>query len=200
MAIYDIDNVNPASYNYTPTVALVNIEPLTELEVSIDTVYVGQSGGSALYEFSSLTAWTCASSQSWCTPDLMSGGEGYFNWTSGGSSTVTPNLTYSTRYADVTYHDGTVHKTIVVAQYGITPSLSVSSGVISESAGGGTHVASVNTDSIWTATPDQTWISVTPNTGTGTTSIDITIDPNPTSSTRFGNVVVDRGKSSRGHS
>lgn len=189
---YNIHNIVAGGNNYTPSVALIGIEPLTEIEVSVDTVYVPYSGGTAIYEFSSLTNWTCTSSQSWCTPALISGVDGFYDNSTGANCNVLANPTYSTRYANVTYNDGTVSKTVVIAQYPIIAFLSVS-GSISESAGGGTQPGSIYTDSIWTATPDQSWISIIPNSGTGNTSINITIEPNPTSSTRNGNVIVNRG-------
>lgn len=189
---YDLHNVMAGGTDYSPFTALIQIEPLTELEISVDTVSIGVSGGSANYEFSSLASWTAVSSQTWCTPSLLTGGEGYFNYTTGASASITANPTYSTRYADITYNDGLVTKTVTIAQAGITPTLSVSSG-ITESAGGGSHSGSISTDSIWTATPDQTWISVTPGSGSGNGTLSITIDPNPSTSTRYGNIVVDRG-------
>ncbi|MEQ9304732.1 MAG: discoidin domain-containing protein, partial [Marinoscillum sp.] len=55
---------------------------------------------------------------------------------------------------------------------------------------GGTQSASISTNVSWTASDDQSWISISPTSGSGSGNIDITVSANASSSQRVGSVTV----------
>ncbi|TND10385.1 MAG: peptidase C10 streptopain [Bacteroidetes bacterium] len=190
---YDIHNVVVSSTNFTPYSVIVGIKPLAGLEASPDTVTVGSGGGNANYEVASLaTNWTASTADSWITPALLSGGPGFYNYTNGASATIGSHSLYTPRYGSVTYTDGSTTKNIVVKQNGIQPFLYCAQNNLTYSSSSSMQTVNISCDSNWTVTPSAPWITVTPISGTGNGSIDITVAGNPSTSTRIGTVIVTR--------
>lgn len=189
---YDIHNVIAASTNYTPNNAIIGIKPLVNIEASPDTLIVSANAGTINYEISSLSSWTSSSNQGWCTPTTTSGSAGYYNSTNGATANVTANSSYTPRYATITVTDGSNSATVVVKQNGITPYLYVSPNNITYSSSGGGQNVNISSDSNWVASTSNSWLTISPNSGTGNGSITITATPNGLTS-RTGNVIVSRG-------
>jgi len=194
---YNIHNVVVTSYNFTPANAIIGILPLSNLEIkginATDTIHVHSNGGTISYLIASLqSSWTLSSNQTWCTPNLLSGGAGYFTSNEGANAQIDINPGYSTRYSDITITDGTNTNSIVVAQNGITPYLSVTPNNLTFIAAGATQNISVSSDSNWTAHSPDVWLNIAPNSGIGIGTVDIIASPNGPVS-RNGTVIFTRG-------
>ncbi len=190
---YDLHNVVVASTNFTPGQAMINIEPLTGLELNTDSVNVTASGGSVSFLLSSLSSWNANSGALWITPALISAGEGFFDYGNGASAAVTANLSYSPRYGDITFTTAADTAVLVVCQSGITPSLGVSNSNLTFPSGNSIQTANVSSDSSWNAVTSYVWISTNPVSDSGNATLDITCAANPSPATRFGTVIVSRG-------
>ncbi|MBC7861674.1 MAG: C10 family peptidase [Bacteroidia bacterium] len=186
---YDIHNVIAASTNFTPGNIIVGIKPMANLEASPDTVTITNGAQNAYYIINSLTNWTASSNQTWFTPLLLSGTPNYYSTT--GAATL--NNSYSPRYATVTITDGTLTANVVIKQNGIAPMLYTSPSLLTYSSSGSMQTASISCDSNWVATTADTWISVSPLSGSGNATLNITLTANPSSSSRTGTVIVTRG-------
>jgi hypothetical protein len=76
---------------------------------------------------------------------------------------------------------------------GGTNNLTVSPGSLSFGSGAGSNSVSITSNLGWTASDDQSWISVSPGSGSNNGSISVTVTANGGSSTRTGNVTVTGG-------
>ena len=116
-------------------------------------------------------AWTASSNQSWLTISPASGtGSGTVSYSVAASSTINP------RAAIITIGD----KTFTVTQAGVTGSLTLSSSSASPATTGGSGTVTFTsnvTDYQWTASSDQTWVTITPTSGTAGGSISYTVEP-----------------------
>ena len=191
---YDLHNIDLIGHDLTPAGVIYGIKPLEDIEVT-DSVSISSYAGSGSFELSSLNAWTVTSDQGWATPNLTSGGEGYYNYLNGMLVNVTENISYVPRVATLTFDDGSVTKTLTVTQQGVTPQLSLGYGEsnITYSSVGGSETVTITTDSNWVASTGDAWLSMVPASGSGDGTFDLTAIANPTAATRFGTVTVIRG-------
>jgi hypothetical protein len=190
---YDLHAIVVASNNYTPGQAVIGIAPLSSIEASPDTVVAVSNAGTVNYEISSLGSWTATSNQTWCSLGSSSGVAGYYN---SARSTLTSNLSYTPRYATLTYQSGTRTVTVVVKQNGITPALAITPNDLTYSAVGESQNVSISSDSSWVATTTFPWISISPANGVGNGSVMISANPNGPVA-RTGNVTLSRGSIKR---
>ncbi|HEX2934066.1 MAG TPA: leucine-rich repeat protein [Bacteroidales bacterium] len=164
---------------------------IATLGVSTTTANIGAAANSTVsMDVSSNTAWTTSSNQTWLTINPVSG--------TGNSSltfTVTANPTVSTRSATVTVSaTGVNSQTVTVTQTGVPPTLSLLTPAISLAAGTGStsikYTFSVKSNTDWTASSNQTWLTVSPASATGNDLLTVSADPNPNMVTRSATVTV----------
>ncbi len=144
-------------------------------------------GSMATFNVTSNTNWTVASDQSWLSVNPASGT---------GNSTLTvaaqANTTALARTATVTISGtGVASQTVTVTQAAGTATLAVSTNNLNvASANGSTASFNVTSNINWTVSSDQSWLSVSPASGTGNGTITVTAEANPTVSTRAATVTV----------
>lgn len=189
---YNVHNIVIAGTNYTPALVTYQIKPLIAGFEVTDSVGISSAASLGSFELSSFSPWSVLSSSSWISPQTMSGSSGYhsllFN--------TTANPLYTERTGSIVFTNGTITRTLTVVQSGISPSLSVSPTSLSMASGGGTSSITVSTDSIWTASTSESWLLLTPNTGSGNGTFDITASANGVTN-RTGYVTVQRGSLSQ---
>jgi hypothetical protein len=161
------------------------------LGVSTTTTNIGAAANStASLDVTSNTAWTASSNQTWLTISPASG--------TGNSSltfTATANPTVSTRTATVTVSaTGASSQTVTVTQTGVSTTLSLLTPAISLAAGTGStpikYTFSVMSNTDWTASSNQAWLTVSPASATGNDLLTVSADPNPNMVTRTATVTV----------
>jgi len=142
------------------------------LDVSIRELLVKESANSmGTFDVSSNVDWTLASSQPWLTANVSSGS---------GSKTIllsaSANTSLSPRKAVVTItSNGLDARTVTITQAGVAPSLIVSTNTLNINATGSDKpTVGVVSNSSWTVTSSQPWLSVNPASGTGNLTVTIT--------------------------
>lgn len=153
---------------------------------------IGKDAGStATLPISSNTTWTSTSNQSWLTvgPTTPTIGDGNLIITA-----TTANPSTDPRTAEVTITiPGSTPKTITVTQAGSDPVLTVPTltADVSKDAGSIATVPFIS-NSNWTVTAADSWISVGPTSGKGNGTLSITtLSPNPTIDVRTTTVTIN---------
>jgi subtilisin family serine protease len=145
------------------------------------------AGSTATFTIASNTSWSVSSDQTWFTVNESSGS---------GNSTITvtgaKNTTVSERTAFVTVSaSGVASKTVTVTQAAGAAMLSVSTNTLNvASATGSMATFNVTSNINWTVSSNQAWLSVNPLTGTGSGTVIITAEANPTVSERIAIITV----------
>lgn len=191
---YNIHNVIAGSNNYTPSNIIIGIKPLiNQVETTTDTIVVSASASSLVpYEIIASTSWSISSNQSWITPNVLSGGAGYFNSANGASASILANPNYTPRYATLTAVAGSQSSSFIVMQKGIQPFLYLTPNSLTYSASASGQTVTISTDSNWVASTSYPWISITPSAGSGNSTITIDVTANGPVA-RTGTVVISRG-------
>jgi hypothetical protein len=130
------------------------------------------------------TSWTVTSDQSWCTPTTSGTGNGtiYANYASNTSS--------AQRIANLTVLvSGLSPVVVTVTQTALVPTLAVTPHNQNVGFTAGSTSFSVESNTSWTVTCDQSWCLVTPS-GTGTGSIQANYAGNSGLSPRIATVTV----------
>jgi hypothetical protein len=148
------------------------------------------AGGTQSVSVTSNVSWTVSSNQSWLRVSPTSG-------SNNGSFTMTadPNSTGSSRSASVTVSGGGISRTISVTQS--TAVLTVNPTSWGALPAGGTQSVSVTSNVSWTVSSNQSWLRVSPTSGSNNGSFTMTADPNSTGSSRSATVTVSGGGISR---
>ncbi len=191
---YNIHNVIAGSTNYTPGTIIIGIKPMVnQIETTTDTIIVSASASSTVpYEIAAAAPWNISSNQSWLIPNVTSGGVGYFNSSNGASATILANPYYTPRFATLTASTGSQSSSFVVMQQGIQPYLWITPVNLTFSSAASGQTVSINTDSNWVATTTNSWITITPNSGSGNSTITIDVSANGPVA-RTGTVLISRG-------
>ncbi len=163
-------------------------EQTPTLSVSTNTLNVAAANGStASFNVTSNISWSVASDQSWLSVNPASG-------TGNGTITVTAqtNPEAATRTATVTVSgSGVTSQTVTVTQLEGAPTLSVSTNTLNvSSANGSTASFNVTSNINWTVSSDQSWLTVSPVSGTGNGTVTVTAEANPTAATRTATITV----------
>lgn len=191
---YNIDNVVNGAGTFTPTNFIFNIKPMDgNLETGMDTIVVSANAGTnQTIEFTSLQNWTMSTNAAWITLNSVSGVAGYYI---NDSSSYFANLINNgnVRYGYIYISNGSDSDTIVVKQD--ASSLVVTQNNLTFPEAGGSQNDSISwySWSTWNAGTSDSWISVSPSSGTGNGTIIITCAPNPDTTARSGIVVVTAG-------
>ncbi|MGE0078708.1 MAG: BACON domain-containing carbohydrate-binding protein [Bacteroidales bacterium] len=170
----------------TITVTQAAAEPT--LNVSTTTASVGSAASStATVEVTSNTDWTVSSDQAWLTVSPASAfGDASIVFT------ATENTTVSARAAIVTVSaSGVADRVITVTQAAAEPTLNVSTTTVGVgSAASSTATVEVTSNTDWTVSSDQSWLTVSPASAIGDGVITFTAAENISSSERSAAVTV----------
>lgn len=133
------------------------------LTVSKDEVEIDADGGSESVLLSSNVEWTASSDQSWVNISQTSG-------VAGNNIPVTITVTTSSsnvyRSANVTFTAGGLTKTVVVSQLGFVVELGATPEKINVGVNGGAIECLIASNANWTATSNQTWLTIGHKSGT----------------------------------
>lgn len=190
---YPITGVTNAAGNFTPGNFIFMIRPMTgDLETGGDTITVTASASVTQFEFSSQLPWTMSSPTPWISTALSSGSPGYFSFSEG--NTFTPQVNQGgVRYGYIFIQNANDTDTIVIKQE--ASPLGVNPDTLYYADMGGTQSAAINYYSwaSWTASSPFSWISISPASGTGNGTPNVTVTTNPNNTPRSGYVAVSGG-------
>jgi hypothetical protein len=158
------------------------------LSVSPATLSVASTNGSlAKFKVTSNTSWSTASNQSWLSA-LPASGAG----TDSVTVTATSNPLTSTRTATVTVTaTGITPQTITITQLAGAATLSVSPAILGVTATNGSSAKfKVTSNTNWSTSSNQSWLSVLPASGASTDSVTVTATSNPLTTIRMATVTV----------
>ncbi len=152
------------------------------LDVSSTALAINAAANStAMVEVASNVAWTVSSSQPWLTPNLTgSDGNKTVTLTAAANPGVTP------RSATVTVSaSGLEPRVITVTQAGTAPTLTVSRNALPINATGSEKpTVELTSNTSWTASSSQAWLTVTPAAGSGNQTLTVGATPNASVSPR----------------
>lgn len=126
--------------------------------------------------------WKATSDKTWLSIAPASSGTGNTQLT----LTALPNPTVQSRTATVSlYANGAIQQYIMITQAAGEPTVSVMD-LPDSIIGTDSQTTSLNitSNSAWTVTSNMSWLTVTPSTGTGNTTISLVTTPNPTVQSR----------------
>ena len=145
-------------------------------------------GGSTPINVSSNQTWTASVSADWITLSAM---EGTGNATL--SLTVEANTSIAERTGTVIFSAGGKTYTVSITQKGATPILRVTPESLSFTAEGGNNSISVTSNSSWTATSSDAWLTLSINSGEGDATLTLMAEENTSTSSRTASVTF-KGK------
>jgi len=189
--------VNPRTASITVSATGVASQTITvtqsagdaTLMVSSNNSSVGKAAGSTTaINVTSNTAWTATSNQTWLTVNPVTSTTGNATLT----LTATENTTINTRTASVTISaTGIASQTITITQEATLATLLVSENSVSvASNASSTASITITSNTSWTASSDQVWLTVSQTSETGDGSLVFTAEANPTSSERSAIVTI----------
>lgn len=191
---YAITSVVNGAGTFTPTNYIFGIEPMDgELETAVDTILISAASGSnEPVEFTSKLPWTVTTSDSWITPNILTGNSGYFNWQDGSHFSSAVN-NGPLRYGYIYIQNAMDTDTIVVQQAASPLQVSPDELMVTAAAGAETVTVSYYVGSPWTATSADSWITNTPSSGSGNGTFNVNYTENTTVAERESYIIVNAG-------
>lgn len=191
---YPITNVTCPAGNFTPTNFMFMIRPLAgDLETGNDTIVIPAAGGASNgFEFTSLLNWTISSPTPWITPALTSGTPGYYAFLDGATFAAGVN-NGSVRYGYIYVQNANDVDTIVVQQDASPLGSNPDTLYYGESGGAQSAAITYYSWATWSASSPDSWITISPSSGTGNGNPNITATSNPSSTPRLGYVAITGG-------
>jgi mannan endo-1,4-beta-mannosidase len=173
----------------TSVLASVFGSSTSSLSLSPTSVSLGAAASSATVAVTANVSWTVTDDQSWLSVSPVSG-------SNNGSLTVsaTANTGTAARSGTVTVTGGGLTRTIAVSQAVPTANgLTLSASTLSLASAASSAALSVTANVSWTVTDDQSWLSVSPTSGSGNGSLTVSATANTGTAARSGTVTVTGG-------
>ncbi len=155
------------------------------LSLSQYSVLVGRFGGNSSVSITSNVGWTASSNQSWLTVSPSSGSNN-----SNLTITASPNIGASPRSAVVTVSGGGLSQQLDITQSGASPTLTLSEYSVSVGSGEETGAIDITSNVGWTASSNQSWLTISPSSGSGDRQLLGTVSRNTSLLTRVAVVTV----------
>jgi hypothetical protein len=159
------------------------------LSVSANTVSLPANAGTIenVFSINSNTTWTISSTQSWITASPGSGSNN-----SNITLTITANPNTTNRNATITVSSaGVTSQTITVTQTSEAATLSVNTNTLNiAEAEGSTATFNVSSNTLWTISCSQPWLTLSSTSGSNNSTITLTASVNPNNSSRTANITV----------
>ena len=157
------------------------------LTVSPTSLTFGSGASSAPVTVTSNVSWTVSETLSWITVS-PTGGPG------NGSFTVSATAnTGAARSGTITVNGGGLSRPITVSQPAVTNTLTIAPTSLSFAATASSSTVTVTSNVGWTVTDDQSWISVSPASGSNNGSFTVSATANTGAASRSGVVTVSGG-------
>ncbi|MDA3881149.1 MAG: BACON domain-containing carbohydrate-binding protein [Prolixibacteraceae bacterium] len=141
----------------------------------------------ATFTITSNIDWSAESDQNWLTPNPATGNsDGTVTLTADENTNINPRIaTVTVSGVDVT------SQIITVTQLGATPVLLVSVNVLEMSAeNNSTSSFSITSNTEWTVSSDQTWLTAQPASGSNNATVTLTASENTINTPRTGNITI----------
>ncbi|MCX6147620.1 MAG: BACON domain-containing carbohydrate-binding protein [Candidatus Kapabacteria bacterium] len=172
------------------TISVTQDGALPILSVSTNSLTLASKANSTKsFDILSNTSWTISSNQAWLNTNKTSG---QLNSTI--TLTAQENTNLSSRSATVTISSNTLSQIVSVTQDGVAPNLSVSPSTITlDWKDKSTGIFDVISNTSWTITNNNTWLSIDKNSGKDNDRITLTAQENSTSISRSGLISISSG-------
>jgi len=176
----------------TRTISVTQAAPTANnLTLSQTALSFASAASSSAVNVTANVGWTVTDNQTWITASPTSG-------TNNGSFTVsaTANTGTASRTGTVTVTGGGLTRTVSVTQAGqsTTNTLNVSATSLALGSAISSGTFSITSNVAWTVTDDQTWITVTPTSGSNNATVTVNaISANTATASRTGTVTVSGG-------
>ena len=141
----------------------------------------------ASFSVNTLKNWSVSCDQSWLTLNATTG-----TGNSTLTATATANPRAEKRSANLTISDsGSNSQLVTVTQDGATPVLTTSKTTMTIGAlSGSTNSLNITANLNWTASSDQSWLTLSSSTGSGNATMNLTAASNPTVGTRTATITL----------
>ncbi len=163
------------------------------LTLSSSAVSLASGASSSAVTVTANVSWTITDNQTWLTVSPTSG-------SNNGSFTVsaTANTGTAARTGTVTVTGGSLTRTIAVTQAAPTANnLTVSVTTASLAAAASSSTFTITSNVSWTVTDNQTWLTVSPASGSNNATVTISATANTAAASRTGTVTVTGGSLTR---
>ncbi len=169
----------------TRTVTVTQAAVPFTLTVTPSNRDVPHTAGNTTFTVTSNTSWTVNDDATWLTVSPTSGNN---NQTL--TATFTENTTTSQRIGTITVTGGGITRTVTVTQSATAFTLTVTPQNQSVTNAPGSTAFSVESNTNWTVSENEEWLTVSPDNGTGNGAIIASYDENLSTSQRVGTITV----------
>lgn len=179
--LFSYNGINQASNKIVVTQAPASINASTE------TLTFENTAGEVKVEITSESKWTASTSYSWINVTPNSGEAGKSSIT----ISVSPNTSVDERTGYVILSIGSEERIqIPIKQRGIY--IETDKSQYDFEASSGTQTIQVNSNTSWQVSSVPSWIKVDKTSGTGNSAIKVTVEDNPNTTERNGEIVVSQ--------
>lgn len=159
------------------------------LNVTPASQSVAATSGSTTFNINSNVTWSVSDNQAWLTVSPTSGANGGIL-----NASFSANSGTTSRTATITITGGGITQMVTVVQAGSVPNmLVVTPATQSVAAAAGSTSVSVSANVSWTASDNQTWLTLSPSSGTNNGTITANLTANTSTSVRTATITVIGG-------
>lgn len=193
-------DANPTSQNRSTTITISGAGGVADqtvivtqaggtfvMQASPTTLNVSSPAGSASFNITSNVGWTVSSGATWFTLNPSNG-------TGNGMVTVNyeanPLTTSRSATITVTGGNGVPNQQVTITQAGQAAILTVNPVSLNVSAPLGSTSFQITSNLDWSVQENISWLTVTPGSGSGNSTITINYDANPNTTSRSGNITI----------
>jgi mannan endo-1,4-beta-mannosidase len=165
----------------------------SNLTLSPAAVSFGSAASSSAVAVTANVSWTVTDNQTWLSASPVTGANN-------GSFTVSAiaNTGTASRTGTVTLTGAGLTRTVAVTQAGTTASsLTISATSLALASGATSGTFSITSNVSWTVADDQSWITVSPASGSNNSAVTVSATANPATTSRSGTVTVSGGSITR---
>jgi endo-1,4-beta-mannosidase len=176
------------------TVSVTQASPSTaNLTVSPTTLTYASAAASQNITVTSNVSWTASSDQTWLTVSPTSGSNN-----GAVAASASANTSTTGRTATITITGGGISRTVAVTQSApATANLTVSPTSLSYNSAAASQNISVTSNVSWTASSNQTWLTVSPTSGSNNGTVAASATANAGTTSRTATVTITGGGISR---
>ncbi|GAB3959303.1 hypothetical protein GCM10028805_55160 [Spirosoma harenae] len=169
------------------TVTVVQASAAPSLATSTQSLSLAATpAGSSSVSISSNTSWSVVSSQTWLTPNITTGTGSQVL-----SISATANPSAAPRTATLTISaNGVSSQVVTITQAGAPATLTTSVASLTIDATGSTPAVNITSNTSWSVSSSQSWLTASPTSGTGNQALTLTIAANTVVDSRSATITV----------